>query len=120
MPHRIIIIALLLAGLAGCASAKKSYSEGFESESEGRWAQATEQYIDALRRDPEFPEARQRVYEAGNKAVRGYLYTATDSACPTSTVPSDATTSALPASSHSTCTPSAVLRSMVWRRRLDV
>ena len=51
---------------------------------------------------------------------RGYLYTATDSACPTSTVPSDATTSALPTSSHSTCTPFAVLRSMVWRRWLDV
>lgn len=73
MPQRLIIAALMLVMLAGCASAKKSFKEGSAAEAEGRWAQATDQYIDALHRDPEFPGARERVRETGNLTIEGYL-----------------------------------------------
>jgi len=65
-------LAMLLL-LCGCASAKKSYGKGADAEAEGRWATAAEQYIDALRRDPEYPGARERAYEAGSYAVAEYL-----------------------------------------------
>ncbi|MCH7547713.1 MAG: hypothetical protein IID30_15045 [Planctomycetes bacterium] len=73
MPHRLIIAALMLVMLAGCASAKKSFKAGSAAEAEGRWAQATDQYIDALHRDPEFPGARERVRQTGNLTLEGYL-----------------------------------------------
>lgn len=73
MPHRLIIAALMLVMLAGCASAKKSFKAGSAAETEGRWAQATDQYIDALHRDPEFPGARERVRQTGNHTLDGYL-----------------------------------------------
>ena len=76
MPQRFITAALMLVLLIGCASAKKSFKEGSASESEGRWAQATGQYIEALQRDPEFPGARERVLQTGNQTIEGYLVVA--------------------------------------------
>ena len=73
MPHRLIIAALLLVMLAGCASAKKCFKAGSAAEAEGRWAHATDQYIDALHRDPEFPGARERVRQTGNHTLDEYL-----------------------------------------------
>ncbi len=76
MPQRLITACLLLVLLIGCASAKKSFKEGSASESEGRWAQATGQYIEALQRDPEFPGARERVLQTGNHTIEGFLVVA--------------------------------------------
>ena len=60
MLKRSVIAIVILASLTGCASAKKSFSQGHEAEVEGRWVQAAEQYIDALRQDPEYPGAHAR------------------------------------------------------------
>ncbi len=76
MMTRALIALFLLVALAGCASAKKSYSKANDAETEGRWAEAAEQYLDALRRDPEFPEARERAQHAGGRAIEGWLITA--------------------------------------------
>jgi tetratricopeptide (TPR) repeat protein len=67
MPRPLLFLLLLC--LAGCASAKKSFSKAQEAESAGRWEEATDLYIDALRRDPEYPGAREGVRVAGGHAI---------------------------------------------------
>jgi len=65
--------ALLLAPLAGCASAGKRLEQGSELEQRGRPADAARRYLDALRRDPSLQEARRGLERTGEQAVRDYL-----------------------------------------------
>jgi tetratricopeptide (TPR) repeat protein len=68
------VAALLpLALAAGCMSAGKRYEQGLTLESRGRPAEAARRYADALRRDPNLPEARARLQETGRLAVDQYL-----------------------------------------------
>ncbi|MHC4937491.1 MAG: hypothetical protein ACYTHK_00805 [Planctomycetota bacterium] len=61
------IVLLLIA--AGCASAEKSFEKARKAEAEGRWGAAADLYIDALKRDPEYPGARDGLRVAGNRAI---------------------------------------------------
>jgi len=67
MPRVVFLVVVLT--LAACASAKKSFGKAREAESAGRWEEATDLYIDALRRDPEYPGAREGVRVAGGRAI---------------------------------------------------
>jgi len=66
-------ILALAALFVACASAEKRYEQAQQAEAEGRWAAAADLYIDALRRDPEYPGAREGLRVSGRKAVGGYL-----------------------------------------------
>ena len=68
--------ALLLVLAVGCASAEKRVEQGQEAEQEGRWEEATHRYLDALRKDPGYPGAREKATQAGSRAVADYLKTA--------------------------------------------
>jgi tetratricopeptide (TPR) repeat protein len=53
---------ILLALVAcGCASATKRFEQGTELENQGRYADAAQRYIQALRKDPGMVQARQRL-----------------------------------------------------------
>lgn len=73
--RRFALLVVVLLG-AACASAEKRVEQGQEAEQEGRWAEATQRYLDALRKDPEYPGARDKATKAGNRAVADYLETA--------------------------------------------
>ena len=73
--RRFVLIVVVMLG-AACASAEKRVEQGQEAEQEGRWAEATQRYLDALRKDPEYPGAREKATKAGNRAVADYLKTA--------------------------------------------
>jgi len=61
------LVPVLLA--VACASAEKSFEKAQKAESEGRWGAAADLYIDALKRDAEYPGARDGLRIAGNRAV---------------------------------------------------
>ena len=71
-PALLILIAL------ACASAEKRYEQAQQAEAEGRWAKAAELYIAALKKDSEYPGARQGLKASGRKAIDGYLKMAGD------------------------------------------
>lgn len=58
---------------AACMSAEKRYEQAIEDESQGRWVAAARKYLDVLRRDPEYPGAREKAAQAGDRAVADYL-----------------------------------------------
>lgn len=67
------LAALLPLFAAGCMSAGKRMEQGMRLEERGRPAEAARRYIDALRRDPNLADARTRLQESGDEAVRLYL-----------------------------------------------
>ena len=73
---RKIVFLLAAVLVAGCMNAEKRYEQASEDEASGRWASAADKYIDVLRRDPEFPGAREKALDAGNRAVDGWVRTA--------------------------------------------
>jgi tetratricopeptide (TPR) repeat protein len=64
------IIAVVL--LAACASATKRYEQGQQLEVQGRPADAAHRYIETLRKDPTYREARERLIDVGGAAVADY------------------------------------------------
>jgi len=70
-----LILAVLIAG---CVSAEKRYEQAQQAEAEGRWAAAADLYIGALRRDADYPGARDGLRASGGRAVDGYLSSAGD------------------------------------------
>jgi tetratricopeptide (TPR) repeat protein len=69
--------ATLLVLAAACASAGKKYDQARQMEAQGRAADAAERYVDALKREPGLADARQRLQETGDRAVRDYVAEAT-------------------------------------------
>jgi len=65
--------ALCLLTAAGCASAGKRYDQGIEAEGRGEYVEATKRYIDALKKDRNHAEARDRLRQVAPKAVDTYL-----------------------------------------------
>ncbi|HSM59513.1 MAG TPA: hypothetical protein VK849_01895 [Longimicrobiales bacterium] len=63
---RVLALALLAAG---CASAGKRLEQGIEAESSGSYYQAAMRYVEALEKDAELAEARDRLLVAGDSAV---------------------------------------------------
>ncbi len=65
------VLALMTA--AGCASAGKRYDQGIEAEQQGQYIEAAKRYIDALEKDRNHAEARERLRQVAPKAVDAYL-----------------------------------------------
>lgn len=68
-----VLASVVLALLAGCASASKRYEQGVELEQRGRAVDAAPRYVEALRKEPGLAEARQRLGETGARAVDDLL-----------------------------------------------
>jgi hypothetical protein len=60
---------LVAAAAAGCASAGKRLEQGMEAEASGSFYAASIRYIEALEKDSEMVEARERLMEAGDSAI---------------------------------------------------
>lgn len=65
------VLCILTA--AGCASAGKRYDQGIEAEGRGEYVEATRRYIDAIKKDRNHAEARERLRQVAPKAVDTYL-----------------------------------------------
>jgi tetratricopeptide (TPR) repeat protein len=72
--RRLAAAALALTLAAGaCASATDRLQQGMELEQRGRPVDAARRYIDALKKDASLADARVRLQETGDRAVRDYL-----------------------------------------------
>ena len=60
---------LLTLLLSACASAGDRLEQGLEAEAYGRWYQAANRYIEALEKDAQMEEARDRLLEVGDSAI---------------------------------------------------
>jgi tetratricopeptide (TPR) repeat protein len=69
--YLVPVASVVLA--AGCASAGKKYDQARQMEAQGRAADAAQRYVDALKHDPNLADARERLQETGDQAVRDYL-----------------------------------------------
>ncbi len=68
------LVSILLAVIVcGCASATKRFEQGTELESEGRYAEAAERYIQALRKDPGLLQARERLIAVSPLLMNQYI-----------------------------------------------
>ncbi|MHC4958451.1 MAG: hypothetical protein ACYTGN_08740, partial [Planctomycetota bacterium] len=65
-----VLLPLLVVG---CVSAKKRMEQAQQAEAAGRWSEAADLYIDALKRDPNYPGARERLESVGARAIADYL-----------------------------------------------
>jgi hypothetical protein len=78
---RAVIVActlLIAAAAAGCASAGKRLEQGMEAEAGGSFYAASIRYIEALEKDADMVEARERLMEAGDSAITVGLAQADD------------------------------------------
>ncbi len=66
----VMATALLVAG---CASATKRYEQGAEAEAAGSYLEASDRYIDALKKEPGLAEAREGLLRVGPQAIDGLL-----------------------------------------------
>jgi len=64
----LVVVGLALAA-AGCASAGKRLEQGMEAEASGSFYAASLRYIEALEKDADMIEARERLMEAGDSAI---------------------------------------------------
>jgi len=71
LQHHKIATRLLLLSLVflACASATKRLEQGAELEQQGRYTEAAMRYIQALRKDPYLPEAREGLARVGAQAI---------------------------------------------------
>jgi hypothetical protein len=77
MPKILSTLAICLVFLlAACASATDRLEQGIEAESSGLYHRAAGRYIEALEKDAEMGEARDRLRAVGDSAVAGSLRTA--------------------------------------------
>ncbi|HEX8386171.1 MAG TPA: hypothetical protein VF576_08310 [Rubricoccaceae bacterium] len=68
--------AVPLGALSGCRTAEGVYTDAMALETSGQMEAAAQAYADALRRDPDLPNARGRLVVAGREAVRQRLASA--------------------------------------------
>ncbi|UCE02020.1 MAG: hypothetical protein JSW67_12255 [Candidatus Latescibacterota bacterium] len=70
----LLHICILVGALAmGCASATKRLEQGAELESQGRYEEAAQRYIQALRKDPGLVDARERLTQLGPVLLESYV-----------------------------------------------
>ncbi|MEJ2541021.1 MAG: hypothetical protein P8188_13790 [Gemmatimonadota bacterium] len=62
-------VLVLLALCGACASAEKRLEQGRELETAGRFEAAAGRYVEALEKDPEIPQGRERLQTVGDSAV---------------------------------------------------
>ena len=67
-PHRLALLPLL-ALTAACASAGDRLNEGIQLQSQGRYMAAVYRYVEAVERDSDLLEARERLVAAGDTAI---------------------------------------------------
>jgi tetratricopeptide (TPR) repeat protein len=68
-----VLVLTLMASVGGCASAGKRYEQGAELEAKAQYAEASERYIQALRKDRTHVESRERLLDVGPKAIGEYV-----------------------------------------------
>ena len=66
----LLAIPFLLVAAAGCTSAEGAFNAGVDAEAEGDLDRAFERYHTALRRDAEYPGAREGLASVGAEIVR--------------------------------------------------
>ena len=66
--HRVALLSVLVA-VTACVSAGDRLNEGVALQSQGRYMEAVYRYADALERDAELSEARERLLAAGDSAI---------------------------------------------------
>lgn len=69
--YSILLLGLLLA--AGCVSTQERYDQAEDLTAQGRYAEAARYYVKVLEKDPDWPDARERLEEVGARAVEAYL-----------------------------------------------
>ena len=70
---RFTLLCLASFLLLACTSPKKLTEKGQEYEAAGRYSEASDYYIRALRSDPSVPGAREGLERSGKKAIERYL-----------------------------------------------
>lgn len=73
VPLRAACVLLLTQAAIACASAGDRLEQGMELEMQGRFDAAVVRYVEALEKDPNMAEARERLLEAGDSAIGGHL-----------------------------------------------
>jgi len=69
IPPRPVVTCSVLVLLAACASAGKRLEQGLEAERAGSFYEASMRYVEALEKDADLTQARERLVEAGDSAV---------------------------------------------------
>ena len=67
LPRKTLLF--LLVALPACVTAKSRFEDAQRFETEGRWTEAANAYLDSLERDRNFPGARDGAQRTGSKAV---------------------------------------------------
>jgi len=73
MPRKSLLLVLLALTALGCASATKRLEQGMDMEMRGNYDAASARYVQALQKDPELVEARQRLVRVTDHAVGQHL-----------------------------------------------
>lgn len=68
-----LVGAMVLISAAGCANTEKKYKKGVEAEEAGRFEEAAELYIQVLRKEPDWPDARSRLESTGAIVIENRL-----------------------------------------------
>ncbi|MDT8340859.1 MAG: hypothetical protein RQ751_05035 [Longimicrobiales bacterium] len=69
----LALLAVCAGAVASCASAGKRLEQGVELEAQGRYDEAVYRYVEALEKDADLVEARDRLLAAGDSAVTLHL-----------------------------------------------
>ncbi|MBT8400388.1 MAG: hypothetical protein KJO98_07930 [Rhodothermia bacterium] len=68
-----VVGAMIIVSSVGCASTEKKYKKGVEAEESGRFEEAAELYIQVLRSEPDWPDARARLESTGAIVIENRL-----------------------------------------------
>lgn len=69
----LLALSLLALALGGCVSAKERFERARNFESEGRYAEAARAYIEVLEDEPDFPNARDSLAGAAQRAMEDWM-----------------------------------------------
>lgn len=74
----ILLVTVSVLLLGGCASTKKRFEKGVKLEEKGQYRQAVNYYLQVLQKEPEYPEAKDRLLDVATKVVQEDWATAND------------------------------------------
>lgn len=69
----LLTLSLLALALGGCVSTQERFERAQNFESEGRYAEAARAYIEVLEDEPDFPNARDSLAGAAQRAMEGWM-----------------------------------------------